>query len=111
MLSLALYRASTRTEAAAGEAAPQRTPQATAAANRGDIMNTHLFRNITRRQNPVVVFITTQSCLREPDLSQYFGPDDFFRRFFGGPIQPREQIQRASGSGFYYRRRRRDPDE
>jgi hypothetical protein len=49
VLSLAPYRASTRTEAAAGEAAPQRTPQATATADRGDIMNTHLFRNIARR--------------------------------------------------------------
>jgi Do/DeqQ family serine protease len=99
-LSLALYRASTRTEAAAGRAAPQRAPEAAAMADRGDIVNTHLFRNIARRENPVVVSITTQSRIREPDLSPYFGPDDFFRRFFGGPIQPRERIQRASGSGF-----------
>jgi serine protease Do len=101
VLSIALYRASIRSEGASSGPTPQQsTTKPATAENRGEMMNTHLFRTIARRQNPVVVFITTQSRLREEDVTQEFGPDDFFRRFFGGPIQPREQIQRAAGSGF-----------
>jgi S1-C subfamily serine protease len=99
-MSVALLRASKRTDASTVRAGEQRATNAETTADRGAMMNTHLFRNIARRENPVVVFITTQSRLREPDVSQYLGPDDFFRRFFGGPIQPREQVQRAAGSGF-----------
>jgi serine protease Do len=73
-------------------------------ADPGEPMNTGLFRNIAARQNPIVVFITTESRVRVPDLSEFFGPDDFFRRFFGGPPQgesfDRERVQRGLGSGF-----------
>src|SRR5919106_3914075 len=65
----------------------------------GEPMNTALFRNIAAQQNPIVVFITTESRVRVPDLSEFFGPDDFFRRFFGGPSE-RERVQRGLGSGF-----------
>jgi serine protease Do len=66
----------------------------------GPVMNTSLFRTIAKRENPVVVFITVQSRTRAPDMTQFFGGDDFFSRFFGGPAQPREQIQQGLGSGF-----------
>ncbi|PWT82803.1 MAG: hypothetical protein C5B57_08070 [Blastocatellia bacterium] len=66
----------------------------------GSIMNTSLFRTIAKRENPVVVFITVQSRRRVPTTTQFFDGDDFFGRFFGGPAQPREQIQRGLGSGF-----------
>jgi serine protease Do len=66
----------------------------------GGPMNTALFRNIATQQNPIVVFITTESRVRVPDLSDFFGPDNFFHRFFGGPSEPRERVQRGLGSGF-----------
>ncbi len=106
VLSIALIRASNRTEStprnstAASSPSSSTTTRNSSASDRGEPVYTHLFRDIARRENPVVVFITTQSRLREPDLAQYFGSDDFFRRFFGGPIQPREEVQRAVGSGF-----------
>jgi serine protease Do len=100
VLAVALLRVSRRTEASTARVDPT-TPPATAKTNdRSEVVTTHLFRNIARRENPVVVFITTQAHTREPDLTQYFGSDDFFRRFFSGPAQPRSQIQRGTGSGF-----------
>jgi serine protease Do len=63
-------------------------------------VTTSLFRNIVKRENPVVVSINTQSHVRPPDVDDFFGGDDFFRRFFGAPRPPREQLQRALGSGF-----------
>jgi serine protease Do len=68
--------------------------------DRDAAMNTNLFRDIVKRENPVVVSITTQSRVRTPDTDELFGGDDFFRRFFGAPPQPREQLRRALGSGF-----------
>jgi S1-C subfamily serine protease len=73
----------------------------TASDSRDDVVTTSLFRNIVKRENPVVVSITTQSRVRTPDLDEVFGgDDDFFRRFFGAPRLPREHMQRALGSGF-----------
>jgi serine protease Do len=68
----------------------------------GEAMTTGLFRAIAARENPVVVAITTESHVKAPALTQWFGNDDFFRQFFGapGPQAPREQIQRGLGSGF-----------
>ncbi|HEY7291033.1 MAG TPA: Do family serine endopeptidase [Vicinamibacterales bacterium] len=68
--------------------------------DRDDVVTTSLFRNIVKRENPVVVSITTQSRVRTPDTDEMFGGDEFFRRFFGAPQQPRERTQRALGSGF-----------
>jgi serine protease Do len=78
-------------------AGPSSTHQAAAAS--GDVVGNSVFRDIVRRQNPVVVSITTQSRVRTPQLTQ-FGEDDFFGRFFGVPMTPREQIQQGLGSGF-----------
>lgn len=75
-------------------------PQTASGDISGRVMNTSLFRTIAKRENPVVVFITVQSRTRAPEMTQFFGGDDFFRRFFGAPAQPREQIQRGLGSGF-----------
>jgi serine protease Do len=100
VLAVALLRVSKRTEASAAPIDPVTTPAPARANDRGEAFTTHLFRNIARRENPVVVYITTQAHAKEPELSQYFGSDDFFRRFFGSPTQPRSQIQRGTGSGF-----------
>jgi len=73
----------------------------TTGVSRGDVMNTDLFRRIANRKNPVVVFITTK--IRQPELDEDLsGGGDFFRRFFGAPIQPRgpQPLQQALGSGF-----------
>ncbi len=68
-------------------------------ADRGRPVDTYVFRNIARQQNPVVVFITTESKVRvemPPEVN-----DEFFRRFFGvPPTRPRDQVRRALGSGF-----------
>jgi serine protease Do len=65
----------------------------------GRPVDTHLFRNIAERENPIVVFVTTESKTRA-DLPPVFD-DEFFRRFFGAPsTRPGDQIRRALGSGF-----------
>jgi serine protease Do len=69
-------------------------------AEAGDAAGVPSFRDIVRRQNPVVVSITTESRVSESDLSQLLGNDDFFRRFFGVPMAPRERVQQGLGSGF-----------
>jgi serine protease Do len=64
-----------------------------------DVAGLTIFREIVRRQNPVVVSIMTESRVRAPEFSQ-FDDDEFFRRFFGVPRTPREQLQQGLGSGF-----------
>jgi hypothetical protein len=71
-----------------------------AAGARRNVIDTALFRTIAKRQNPIVVYITTQTRLQAPDLTEFFEGDDFLRRFFGGPMPPREQVHRGLGSGF-----------
>lgn len=75
-------------------------PQATAAATQepaGAPMDTALFRNIARRQNPTVVAILTQVRVQP---SSSFSDDDFFRQFFGRRLpQPESRVQRGVGSG------------
>ncbi len=74
------------------------------------------FRNIAKAQSPIVVSIRTESRQRTQDLSEFFGGDDLFERFFGGPgigpnqprgqgqqpprRQPRDRTTQAAGSGF-----------
>jgi serine protease Do len=58
-------------------------------------MDTALFRNIARRENPVVVSVTTRALVRGYDPGE-----DLFHWFFGEQPVPRERIQRALGSGF-----------
>jgi serine protease Do len=86
------------------------------------------FRNIAKAQAPMVVNIRTEMKAKAQDLEDLFGgggggqaPDDFLRRFFGGPggggqgpagpgdengqgngnrRRQREPVQRATGTGF-----------
>jgi serine protease Do len=76
------------------------------------------FRNIAKNQSPMVVSIRTESRQRTQDLSEFFGGDDLFERFFGpgaqnprgqgqgqgqpqAPRRPRQpQMTQAAGSGF-----------
>jgi serine protease Do len=76
------------------------------------------FRTIAKSQSPMVVSIRTESRQRTQDLSEFFGGDDLFERFFGAPggpqnpqsprgqqQQPRRQPRegrptQAAGSGF-----------
>jgi serine protease Do len=67
---------------------------------RSQAMDTALFRNMARRENPVVVYITTQSRLEMPELTEFLDGEDFLQRMFGGPMRHHERLQRALGSGF-----------
>jgi serine protease Do len=68
------------------------------------------FREIAKATTPSVVNIRTESRQRTQDLTEYFGGDDLFRRFFGAPEdedqpqlrrrRPREQVVQAAGTGF-----------
>ena len=61
------------------------------------------FRNIAQTQSPMVVNIRTESRRKTQELSEFFGGDDLFRRFFGQPEgggEPREQITEGAGTGF-----------
>jgi serine protease Do len=64
------------------------------------------FRNIAKAQSPVVVNIRTESRRRTRELTEFFGGDDFFDRFFGrqrprgNGEEPQEQITEGAGSGF-----------
>src|SRR5512146_895989 len=43
------------------------------------------FRNIAKAQTPAVVTIRTESRRKTSDMTDMFGGDDLFRRFFGMP--------------------------
>jgi serine protease Do len=67
------------------------------------------FRDIAKGVSPAVVNIRTESKQRAQDLTEFFGGDDLFNRFFGSPGQgqgqggrrrPREQVAVAAGTGF-----------
>src|SRR5918994_7751547 len=66
------------------------------------------FRDIAKVMSPAVVNIRTESRQRTQDLTEFFGGDDLFHRFFGGPAdpqtprrnRPRDQVAVAAGTGF-----------
>jgi serine protease Do len=70
------------------------------------------FRDIAKTVSPAVVNIRTESRQRTQDLTEFFGGDDLFHRFFGSPGEgqqnpqnprrnrPRDQIAVAAGTGF-----------
>jgi len=64
------------------------------------------FRDIAKAQMPTVVNIRTESRQRAQEMTEFFGGDDLFRRFFGAPEdethrrRPREQVVQAAGTGF-----------
>ena len=61
------------------------------------------FRTIAKAQTPMVVNIRTESRRRTQELTDFFGGDDFLRRFFGQPEQrpqPRDELTQGAGTGF-----------
>jgi len=69
------------------------------------------FRNIARMVTPSVVNISTESKRRSQEMTDFFGGDDLFRRFFGQPDpgeqqprrrggQPRDETVSGAGTGF-----------
>ena len=59
-------------------------------------MGTALFRDIARRQNPVVVSVVTQAHVQAIPEN-----DEFIRWSFGlPPAQPESRLRRSVGSGF-----------
>jgi serine protease Do len=69
------------------------------------------FRDIAKTVSPAVVNIRTESRQRTQDLTDFFGGDDLFNRFFGSPgdgqgqqnprrNRPRDQVAVAAGTGF-----------
>ena len=74
-------------------------------------LGANTFRDIAEAQTPMVVNSRTESRGRTQDLSQFFGGDELFRRFFGDPPEqgrrpPEENGERsapptvAAGTGF-----------
>jgi len=64
------------------------------------------FRKKAKNASPFVVNIRTETKRRANDMSQFFGGEDPFRRFFGLPQgpggggRPREQVVQSAGTGF-----------
>jgi serine protease Do len=76
-------------------------------------LNASTFRDVAKTVMPAVVNIRTESRQRAQDLSEFFGGNDLFDRFFGqqeprergggggqGQQRPREQVVQAAGTGF-----------
>src|SRR6188472_3095089 len=66
------------------------------------------FRDVAKTVMPAIVNIRTESKQRAQDLSEFFGGNDLFDRFFGqqeprergGGQREREQVVQAAGTGF-----------
>jgi serine protease Do len=60
------------------------------------------FRNIARTATPMVVNIRTEQRQRTQELTDFFGGDEFLRRFFGPQPRnrPRDNITQGAGTGF-----------
>ncbi|RPJ78022.1 MAG: PDZ domain-containing protein, partial [Acidobacteria bacterium] len=65
------------------------------------------FRTIAKNATPLVVNIRTKSKRRAQDVTDFFGGEDPFGRFFGLPQppggrgnRPRDQVVEAAGTGF-----------
>jgi len=94
--------------------APESTAQTVAAPpmNSAPIigpLTSSTFRDVAKTVMPAVVNIRTESRQRAQDLSEFFGGNDLFDRFFGQPESrgqgqgqrpPREQVVQAAGTGF-----------
>jgi len=48
-------------------------------------LDAQTFRNIAQTQSPIVVSIRTTATRRTQEMTDFFGGDEFFRRFFGQP--------------------------
>jgi serine protease Do len=48
-------------------------------------LDAQTFRNIAQSQSPIVVSIRTTATRRTQEMTDFFGGDEFFKKFFGGP--------------------------
>lgn len=92
--------------------APQSSAQSMAmpamnSAPLGGPIDATTFRNVAKAASPFVVNIRTRAKRKAQDMTEFFGGDDPFGRFFGAPQnpgrgsgRPREQIVEAAGTGF-----------
>jgi serine protease Do len=82
-------------------AQPMIIPAANSAPLGGPI-NAETFREIAKAQTPMVVNIRTQQRRQTQELTEFFGGDELFRRFFGQPERrrPREEMTQGAGTGF-----------
>ena len=72
-------------------AQPIQTPVSNGAPISGNLTAT-TFREIADAQTAMVVTIWTQQPQRQGNMNDFFGGDEFFRRFFGQPPTP-DQIR------------------
>ena len=73
------------------------------ASARVDVAQSDVFRQIAEAQTPVVVNIRTERRQQTRDLTEFFGRDPFFDRFFGLPDIPQSPgggVTEGAGSGF-----------
>jgi len=80
-------------------------PQVAPSAPVTGAIDAQTFRNIAKAMTPTVVNIRTISKRRTQEMTDFFGQDDFLRRFFGNPQQgerqqPRDEVTQAAGTGF-----------
>jgi serine protease Do len=72
----------------------------------GGAVDALTFRNIAKMATPAVVNVRTTSRRRSQELTEFFGGDDFFRRFFGQPGMPegrrrgQPEVTQGAGTGF-----------
>jgi serine protease Do len=69
----------------------------------GGPIHADTFREIAKTQMPMVVNIRTQQRRQTRELTEFFGGEDLFRRFFGQPElrrRPREEVMQGAGTGF-----------
>jgi serine protease Do len=92
-----------RLDLAPGSAAQPFAPPPMNSAPVSGSLDLSTFRNIADAQSPAVVNIRTEARRPTRDLTEFFGGDDLFNRFFGQPRRPQrpqEQILEAAGTGF-----------
>ena len=75
-------------------------PQVGAATPVTGAIDAQTFRNVAKAASPSVVNIRTTSKRRAQSMSEFFGQDDPFNRFFRSPQQPREETTQSAGTGF-----------
>jgi serine protease Do len=62
-------------------------------------LDAQTFRNIAQTQSPIVVSIRTTATRRTQEMTDFFGGDEFFRRFFGQPDGRGGQGGQGGGGG------------
>jgi serine protease Do len=89
--------------AARQDAAPENQNSTAPASARADVAQSDAFRQIAEAQTPVVVNIRTETRQQTRELTEFFGRDRLFDRFFGLPEIPQAPdggVSEGAGSGF-----------